>query len=110
MPAHRLKVRWEVAFDTSDQKPTLRRRLIRGGQPYELEARSLVLLRLPQHDIRENGDNEFHFRAAGFEFVEDSLITDSVVTSRPNLSGILSLRIRFCLLQTRACQFLRSLP
>jgi pullulanase/glycogen debranching enzyme len=84
LPAHRRKVRWEVVFDTRDQKPTRRRRLIRGGQPYELEARSLVLLRLPQHDIRENGDNEFHFRAAGFEFVEDSLKTDSVVTSRPN--------------------------
>ena len=94
LPAHRRKVRWEVVFDTRDQKPTRRRRLIRGGQPYELEARSLVLLRLPQHDIRENGDNEFHFRAAGFEFVEDSLKTDSVVTSRPNSSGLLSLRNR----------------
>ena len=94
LPAHRRKVRWEVVFDTRDQKPTRRRRLIRGGQPYELEARSLVLLRLPQHDIRENGDNEFHLRAAGFEFVEDSLKTDSVVTSRPNSSGLLSLRNR----------------
>jgi pullulanase/glycogen debranching enzyme len=86
LPAHRRKVRWEIVFDTRDQKPTRRRRLIRGGQLYKLEAHSLVLLQLPQHDIHENGDNKFHFRA-----VEDSLKTDSVVTSRPNSSGLLSL-------------------
>lgn len=47
LPVHRARVRWEVVVDTREAtgKPR-RRRLLRGGQPYELEARSLVLLRL----------------------------------------------------------------
>jgi glycogen operon protein len=47
LPAHRARVRWEVVVDTREAtgKPR-RRRLLRGGQTYELEARSLVLLRL----------------------------------------------------------------
>lgn len=47
LPVHRARVRWEVVVDTREAtgKPR-RRRLLRGDQPYELEARSLVLLRL----------------------------------------------------------------
>ena len=46
LPAHRTRVRWEVLLDTREAKGTpRRRRLVRGGQPCELEARSLVLLR-----------------------------------------------------------------
>ena len=47
LPAHRTRVRWELLLDTREAKGRLRRRrLLRGGQPYELEARSLALLRL----------------------------------------------------------------
>ena len=47
LPAHRARMRWELLLDTREAKGTPRRRLLlRGGQPYELEARSLALLRL----------------------------------------------------------------
>jgi isoamylase len=52
LPAHRRKLRWEVVLDTKAAQPK-RRRLVRGGEPYEFEARSLVLLRLPEHHNRE---------------------------------------------------------
>jgi glycogen operon protein len=48
LPAHRRKVRWEVVLDTCD--PSLdrkKRRLIRGGEIYDLKDRSLVMLSLP---------------------------------------------------------------
>ncbi|HWP59399.1 MAG TPA: glycogen debranching protein GlgX [Candidatus Acidoferrales bacterium] len=47
LPAHRRKVRWEVILDTRAPERK-RRRLVRGGEPYELEARSLALLCLPK--------------------------------------------------------------
>jgi isoamylase len=46
LPAHRPKVRWELVLDTRDATRRLRQRPRRGGEPYDLEARSLVLLRL----------------------------------------------------------------
>jgi glycogen operon protein len=46
LPAHRRKLRWEVLLDTRAGK--LKRRLLRGGEAYDLEARSLALLRLPE--------------------------------------------------------------
>jgi glycogen operon protein len=48
LPAHRRKLRWQVIFDTCD--PTLdgkRPRRVRGGELYEINPRSLVVLRLP---------------------------------------------------------------
>jgi isoamylase len=48
LPAHRRKVRWEVVLDTYD--PSLdrkKRRLMRGGEIYDLKDRSLVVLCLP---------------------------------------------------------------
>jgi glycogen operon protein len=50
LPAHRRKVRWEVVLDTNDPTPGKKKpRLMRGGEVYELNARTLVLLRLPMH-------------------------------------------------------------
>jgi glycogen operon protein len=49
LPAHRRKLRWLVVLDTREAK-LKRRRPLRGGEPYELEARSLVLLRLPEKE------------------------------------------------------------
>jgi len=46
LPAHRPKMRWEPVLDTREAKGGGRRRAMRGGTPYEMEARSLVLLRL----------------------------------------------------------------
>ncbi len=55
LPAHRRKLRWRVVLDTS--KPIARpQQLIRGGEPYELESRSLVVLRLPKNDEAESGE------------------------------------------------------
>jgi hypothetical protein len=44
--AHRPKVRWELVPDTRDVTRHMRQRPRRGGEPYDLEARSLALLRL----------------------------------------------------------------
>jgi glycogen operon protein len=43
LPAHRPKVRWELILDTRETTGQRRHRLLRGGEPYELEARSLAL-------------------------------------------------------------------
>jgi glycogen operon protein len=58
LPAHRRKVRWQVVFDTQEDKIKLRQRLIRGGNAYRLEARSMVLLRVPRHDSRDARERE----------------------------------------------------
>jgi isoamylase len=50
LPAHRPKVRWELVLDTRDATRRLRQRARRGGEPYDLEARSLALLRLRGHE------------------------------------------------------------
>jgi isoamylase len=50
LPAHRRKVRWESMLDTYDPKSIWKKpRHMRGGEVYELNARSLALLRLPKH-------------------------------------------------------------
>jgi glycogen operon protein len=46
LPAHRARTRWELLFDTWDAADLRPRRLMRGGETCELEARSLALLRL----------------------------------------------------------------
>ena len=51
-------MRWQVVFDTQEKKMRLRQRLIRGGNTYRLEARSMALLRLPHHDSRATRDRE----------------------------------------------------
>jgi glycogen operon protein len=58
LPAHRRKVRWELVFDTNEEKIKRRRRLIRGGTPHRVEARSMVLLRLPHHETRDTQQRE----------------------------------------------------
>ena len=46
LPAHRASVRWEVVLDTRVPGGTRRHRALKGGEGYDLEARSLTLLRL----------------------------------------------------------------
>jgi glycogen operon protein len=46
LPAHRPRLRWELVLDTREATGQASHRLIRGGEPYELEACSLALLRL----------------------------------------------------------------
>ena len=56
LPAHRRKVRWEVVMDTNDsQFGKTAHRAMRGGDTYDLKARSLALLRLPKLLEGENG-------------------------------------------------------
>jgi isoamylase len=56
LPAHRRKVRWEVVMDTNDsQFGKTAHRAMRGGDTYDLKARSLALLRLPKPLEGENG-------------------------------------------------------
>jgi hypothetical protein len=46
LPAHRAGLRWDVLLDTREPTGRLRRRPLKAGEPYPLEARSLALLRL----------------------------------------------------------------
>ncbi|HXT54258.1 MAG TPA: hypothetical protein VN826_07125, partial [Candidatus Eisenbacteria bacterium] len=56
LPAHRRKVRWEVVMDTNDsQYGKTAHRAMRGGDSYDLKARSLAVLRLPKPLEGENG-------------------------------------------------------
>jgi isoamylase len=59
LPAHRRKVRWQVVLDTDDPHPgKMKRWTMRGGEAYEIKARSLVLLSLPKPVEAENGNGE----------------------------------------------------
>jgi isoamylase len=46
LPAHRRGVRWEGVLDTAADSSKKRGSIFKGGQPYQLEARSLAVLRL----------------------------------------------------------------
>ena len=46
LPAHRSRMRWELILDSREPMGKVRRRPMRGGAAYEVEARSLALLRL----------------------------------------------------------------
>jgi len=46
LPAHRPGIRWQVLLDTRQPPGTRRPRAMKGGKEYQLEARSLTLLRL----------------------------------------------------------------
>jgi glycogen operon protein len=46
LPAHRRGVRWQAVVDTRSPDGRVERRPLRGGESYELEGRSLALLRL----------------------------------------------------------------
>jgi glycogen operon protein len=46
LPAHRRGVRWELVLDTRAASGGRHHRLLRGGEAYELEARSVALFRL----------------------------------------------------------------
>ena len=46
LPTQRSKMRWDLVLDTREATGRRRYRLVRGGEPYQLEARSLALFRL----------------------------------------------------------------
>jgi glycogen operon protein len=46
LPAHRSRMRWELILDTREPMGKVRHRATQGGAVYEMEARSLALLRL----------------------------------------------------------------
>jgi glycogen operon protein len=46
LPPHKPRMRWELIVDTREPTGRRKHRPIRGGNPYDLEARSLALLRL----------------------------------------------------------------
>ena len=57
LPAHRRSVRWEVVLDTRETAGRRRSRLLRGGEAYELEGRSLALLRLQNQADRRKRES-----------------------------------------------------
>jgi isoamylase len=50
LPAHRARIRWELLLDTRESTGKRQQRPLRGGETYDLEARSLVLLRLRREE------------------------------------------------------------
>jgi len=46
LPAHKRGVRWELVVDTAGDIDKKRSRVYKGGEPYQLESRSLAVLRL----------------------------------------------------------------
>jgi glycogen operon protein len=60
LPAHQRSVRWEPVLDTREPDGQPRSRSFRGGQTYPLEARSMVLLRLPHHETGDSKEQETH--------------------------------------------------
>ena len=59
LPAHQRKVRWQFVLDTNEPNVTkAMHRPMRGGEVYDLKARSLVLWCLPKHGEAENGTGE----------------------------------------------------
>jgi isoamylase len=46
LPAHRPEAQWELALDTRAATGRRQRKILKGGNPYDLETRSLVLLTL----------------------------------------------------------------
>jgi glycogen operon protein len=57
LPAHRPDVQWEVVVDTKEATGRRRHQLVRGRESYELEARSLTLLRLRREDDMARGND-----------------------------------------------------
>jgi glycogen operon protein len=50
LPAHKAGVRWEVLLDTRTPDGRRKSRPLRGGEPYDLEARTVTLFRLGGRD------------------------------------------------------------
>ena len=64
LPAHRRKVRWQVVLDTYEPAAQRKKRLMRGGEVYELKDRSLAVLSLPTavEGEEKNGDSRLALR------------------------------------------------
>jgi len=65
LPAHRAEVHWEVVVDSRETTGRRRQGLLRGGSAYELEARSLALLRLRSVKEAEREDDIMVASAVG---------------------------------------------
>jgi isoamylase len=68
LPAHKSKVQWELVLDTREATGIPRKwpKPMRGGTPYELEARSLALLRL-RKDEKMTEEDSLHRAKPGVE-------------------------------------------
>jgi len=55
LPAHKRGVRWELLLDTVGAERTREVKSLKGGDPYDLEARSLALFRLRAQEKKTNG-------------------------------------------------------
>jgi glycogen operon protein len=66
LPAHRARIRWELVFDTQEPMGRRRQRPLRGGEAYELESRSLVLLRLRSEQDTVHADARTSKTRRGF--------------------------------------------
>jgi len=55
LPAHKRGVRWELLLDTVGAERTREVKSLKGGDPYDLEARSLALFRLRAQERKTNG-------------------------------------------------------
>ena len=99
LPAHRARVRWELLLDTREARGTPRRRqLLRGGQPYELEARSLALLRLY--------GNGTHRQGAYYDTANSSKRTSTAHAGPFGFAALYSRRAeKYHTLSDRACEF-----
>ena len=56
LPAHQRSVRWDLILDTREVSGRRRQRLLRGGEAYALEGRSMALLRYQHQGGRRKGD------------------------------------------------------
>ena len=55
LPAHKRGVRWELLLDTVGAERSREVKLLKGGDPYDLEARSLAIFRLRAQEKKTNG-------------------------------------------------------
>jgi isoamylase len=58
LPAHRASVRWETVLDTREPGGKPRRQAMRGGDTYDMEARSFVVLRLRREQGSAAGEDD----------------------------------------------------
>src|SRR5213594_320428 len=56
LPVHRDDVRWETVLDTREPTGKTKRRAMPGGQTYEMEGRSVAVLRLRRESAKRGGE------------------------------------------------------
>ncbi len=58
VPAHRDGTQWETVLDTREPTGKTKRRAMPGGETYDMEARSLVVLRLRRENAKQDDEEE----------------------------------------------------